>query len=91
MAHLLAGRTGDALSWAERAVLHRSDHALPISIFAAIYASAGRGKEARLEIQHLCRLDPELRLSHLGEWLPFQRSQDLEIFTDALRKAGLPA
>ena len=59
--------------------------------FAAIYARAGRGKEARLEIQHLRRLDPELRLSHLGEWLPFQRGQDLEIFADALRKAGLPA
>jgi TolB-like protein len=90
MAHLLAGRTEDALSWAERASVHRSDHAFPISIFAAIYARAGRGNEARLAIQQLRQLDPALRLSHLKEWLPFQRPQDLENFADALREAGLP-
>jgi tetratricopeptide (TPR) repeat protein len=90
MAHLLAGRTEDALSWAEKASIHRSDHALPISIIAAIYARAGRGDEARLAVQQLRRLDPALRLSNLGAWLPFQRAQDLETFADALREAGLP-
>jgi TolB-like protein len=90
MAHLLAGRTEDALSWAEKASIHRSDHALPISIIAAIYARAGRGNEARLAVQQLRRLDPALRLSNLGAWLPFQRAQDLETFADALREAGLP-
>jgi TolB-like protein len=90
MAHLLAGRTQDAVSWADKASVHRSDHAFPISIFAAIYARAGRGNEARLAIQQLRRLDPALRLSHLNEWLPFQRPQDLENFADALREAGLP-
>jgi tetratricopeptide (TPR) repeat protein len=90
MAHLLAGRTEDALSWAERASRHRSDQALPITIFAAIYARAGRGDEARLAMQQLRRLDPALRLSRLNEWLPFQRPQDLEYFADALREAGLP-
>jgi len=90
MAHLLAGRIGDALSWVERAVIQRSDHALPVSIFAATYARAGRAPEARLAIRQLHQLDPELRLSRLREWLPFQRPQDLANFTDALREAGLP-
>jgi TolB-like protein len=90
MAHLLAGRTEDAVSWAEKASIHRSDHALPMSILAAIYARAGRGDEARLAVQQLRQLDPALRLSNLGEWLPFQRPQDLENFADALRGAGLP-
>jgi TolB-like protein len=90
MAHLLARRIEDALSWAERASIQGSDHALPISIFAAIYARAGRGNEARLAIRKLRQLDPHLRLSHLHEWLPFQRSRDLETFADALREAGLP-
>jgi TolB-like protein len=90
MAHLLAGRTEDALSWAERASRHGSDQALPLTIFAAIYASAGRGDEAKAAMQQLRRLDPALRLSNLGEWLPFQRPQDLEHFADALREAGLP-
>lgn len=90
MAHLLASRTSDALSWAERASIHRSDHALPLSVFAAVYARAGRGNEARLTIEQLRLLDPGLRLSHLSEWLPFQRPQDLGNFTAALREAGLP-
>ena len=90
MAYLLSGRTEDALSWAEKASRHMSDQALPISIFAAIYARAGRGNEARLAVRQLRRLDPALRLSKLGEWLPFQRSQDLDTFADALREAGLP-
>jgi hypothetical protein len=91
MAHLMASRVEDALSWAERASIQGSDHALPISIFAAIYARAGRSKEARLAMRRLRQLDPELRLSHLRDWLPFQRSQDLESFADALHVAGLPA
>jgi TolB-like protein len=90
MAHLLAGRTEDALSWAERASRHMSDQALPITILAAIYARAGRDNEAKLAMQQLRRLDPALRLSNLGAWLPFQRPQDLENFADALREAGLP-
>ena len=51
---------------------------------------AGRDDEAGLAMQQLRQLDPELRLSNLGEWLPFQRPQDLAIFADGLRKAGLP-
>ena len=90
MAHLLGGRIGDALSWVERAATQRSDQALPICIFAAIYARAGRAPEARLAIRQLRQLDPELRLSSLHEWLPFQRPEDLSNFTSALREAGLP-
>ena len=90
MAHLLGGRVDKAMSWAEKAAIQRSDHALPISIFAAIYARAGRAHEARMAIRQLRQLDPELRLSHLHEWLPFQRPQDLATFAEALREAGLP-
>ena len=36
------------------------------------------------------RLDPTLRVSSLAEWLPIRRQQDLAIFSDGLRQAGLP-
>jgi TolB-like protein len=91
MAHLLARRTRDAVAWADRATRHRSDQALPLTIFAAIHARAGRVEEARQAMQQLRKFDPTLRLSNLGAWLPFQRPQDLENFSDALRAAGLPA
>jgi TolB-like protein len=90
MAHLLAGRTEDAVSWAERASRHLPDRLLPITILAAIYARAGRGNEAGVLLHRLRQLDQAPRLSELNEWLPFQRSQDLDIFSDALREAGLP-
>jgi hypothetical protein len=65
------------------------DHALPISILAASYALAGRGNKARLAMQQLRQLDPALRLTHLNEWLPFRRPEDLATFADGLRRAGL--
>ena len=89
LAHLLAHRAVDALSWAEKASRHMSGRAFPISVLAAIYARAGRCSEAEAAIRQLHQLDPMLRLSHLGEWLPFRRPEDLENFTDALREAGL--
>jgi tetratricopeptide (TPR) repeat protein len=90
LAHLLAARPQEALPWAEKAARHRPDRAFPVSILAAVYLRAGRGDEARLAIQQLRKLDPELRLSNFREWLPFQRPQDLENVADALRAAGLP-
>ena len=90
IAHLLTGRTEDALSWAEKGSRDKAGRAFPIGILAAIYARAGRGDEARLAVQQLRQLDPELRLSNLDEWFPFRRPQDLAMVSDGLRKAGLP-
>ena len=90
LAHLLAGRSAEALASAEKVSRHMADFALPISILAASYASAGRRAEARRAIQQLHRINPELRLSHIDEWLPFRRVEDLKTFADALRAAGLP-
>ena len=36
------------------------------------------------------RLDQAPRLSELNEWLPFQRSEDLDIFAGALRSPAPP-
>jgi TolB-like protein len=90
MAHFLAGQFEDALSWAEKASRHLPDRVLPIIILAAIYARAGRGTEAATLVQRLHQIEQAPRISDLSEWLPFQRSQDLEIFASALRDSGLP-
>ena len=36
------------------------------------------------------KLDPLLRISNLGDWLPIRRAEDLATFADGLRAAGLP-
>jgi hypothetical protein len=61
-----------------------------VSVIAASHALAGRPDEAQRAMKHLRELDPMLRVSHLADWLPIRRVQDLATFADGLRKAGLP-
>lgn len=90
LAHLLAGRFDMALSWAEKAVRELPSFAMARSVIAASHALAGRADEAKQAMQRLRQLNPALRLSNLKDWIPFRRPQDLALFADGLRKAGLP-
>jgi TolB-like protein len=90
MAHLLAGRFDDALSWAEKAFREMPVFVMVIATIAASHALAGRTDEAGRAMHHLRRLDPALSLANLENWLPFHRPKDLATFADGLRKAGLP-
>jgi tetratricopeptide (TPR) repeat protein len=90
MAHLLAGRIEAASSWAETASRHLSNFMLPVGVVAASHALAGRMDEARQAVSHLRQLDRALRISNLDDWLPFQRPEDLAMFAEGLRRAGLP-
>jgi TolB-like protein/Tfp pilus assembly protein PilF len=89
-AHLFAGRFDDASSWAEKSFWNLPSFLMVVSIVAASHALAGRPPAARQAMRHLRQLDPALRISSLREWLPIQRPEDLALFTDGLRRAGLP-
>jgi hypothetical protein len=56
----------------------------------ASHALAGRTDEARRAMSHLRQLDSTLRIADLETWLPIHRSEDLAIFAEGLRRAGLP-
>ena len=90
VAHLFARRFDAAASWAEKAFRELPSFLMVVSILAASQALAGRKEEARRAMEHLRRLDPGLRISNLREWLPIHRPEDLAVFTDGLRRAGLP-
>jgi tetratricopeptide (TPR) repeat protein len=90
VAHLFARRFDTASSWAEKAFRQLPSFLMVVSIIAASHALAGRPDEAQRAMEHLRQLDPALRVSNLTDWLPIQRSQDLAIFSDGLRRAGLP-
>jgi hypothetical protein len=60
------------------------------SVFAASHALTGRTEDAQRAMTHLRQLAPALRVSRLADWLPSRRPQDIAIFADGLRKAGLP-
>jgi TolB-like protein/Tfp pilus assembly protein PilF len=90
MAHLFAGRFDAASSWAEKASRDLPSFLMVVGIVAASHALAGRTDEAQRAMDHLRELDPALRISNLRDWLPIHRPEDLAIFADGLRRAGLP-
>lgn len=90
MAHLMAKRFDEARIWAEKSFRDVPTFALAPAVIAASCALSGRMDEARRAVADIRRLDPGLRLSTLDAWLPFGRPEDLALFADGLRKAGLP-
>jgi len=90
LAHLFAGRTDQASSWAEKAFSNLPSFLIVAGIIAASHALADRADEARQAMRHLRRLDPALRISNLKDWFPLRRPEDLATLADGLRKAGLP-
>ena len=90
MAHLLAGRFDAASASADQACRNLPSFLLAVGIVAASHALAGRPAEARRAIAQLRQLDPALRIANIKEWLPISRPEDLSIFVEGLRKAGLP-
>lgn len=90
LAHLFAGRFDAASAWAEKAYRELPSFLMVVAIIAASHQLAGRTDEAQRAMSHLRQLDPMLRLSRLSDWLPLRRPEDLAIFADGLRRAGLP-
>ena len=88
-AHLFAGRFDTASSWAEKSIRQLPSFLMVVGVIAASHALAGRTDEAQRAISHLRQLDPTLRISNLGDWIPIRRPKDLATFADGLRRAGL--
>ncbi len=89
-AHLFAGRFDEASSWATKALRNLPSFLMVVAVLASSHALAGRIDDARKAIKQLRQLDPTLRASNLTDRIPIRQPQHLSIFSDGLRKAGLP-
>jgi adenylate cyclase len=90
-AHLLAGRSDEAASWATKACQEQPNAASPWRLAAIAYALSDRMVAAREAMARLREIYPTLRLGNLTRAAPpFRRPEDLARFTEGLRKAGLP-
>jgi tetratricopeptide (TPR) repeat protein len=89
-AHMLAGRFDEASSWAERAFREERNYHPAAIVKAASNALAGRLEEARRAMERLRQVDPTLRISNLKDRHPIRRADDLAMFAEGLRMAGLP-
>jgi len=56
---------------------------------AACYSSLGREDEARAEVAAIVKLNPNLSLGFLAKSQPYKNQADLDLFINALQKAGL--
>ncbi len=90
MAHLFARRIDAASYWAELAYGNLPSFLVAVALIAATRALSGRKDEARVAMNQLRDLDTTIRISNLADWLPIRRSEDLAIFAEGLRIAGLP-
>jgi tetratricopeptide (TPR) repeat protein len=89
-AHFFAGRYDEASSLAERAAREKPDILLPIIVAAASNALAGRREAAHRAMAQVRKIEPYLKQSNLKGLFPIRRSQDFELWSEGLRKAGLP-
>jgi TolB-like protein/class 3 adenylate cyclase/Tfp pilus assembly protein PilF len=90
MAHLFAGRFATACSMADTVCRRLPSFMMVVAIAAASHALAGRRDEAQRAMSRLRRLDPGLRMSNVGDWLPIRRPEDRAMLALGLQKAGLP-
>jgi hypothetical protein len=73
------------------ALRHQPGALTAARIAAASLAASGRDDEARKAMTRLLQLDPALRISNFRERLGAYRHQKhVELYENALRKAGLP-
>ncbi len=90
IAHFFARRFDTAADWADKALGNLPSLLPAVALLAASHAHSGRMDKAKLAMQRLQELDPSLRISGLKDWLPIHRAEDLALFADGLRLAGLP-
>jgi TolB-like protein len=89
-AHVLAGRYDKATSYAEQALSENPKSHQALRMAAVGHALSGRIAKAQQVMDRLHQIDPALRISNLKDVTPLRRPQDVAIYAEGMRKAGLP-
>lgn len=88
VAHYLVARYAEAVSFARKAVQQRDGATSAHRIYVASLAQAGQNEEARMALQRLRELQPNVSLAWCEQHVPYPPSQ-MTKFLEGLRKAGL--
>jgi adenylate cyclase len=89
-AHFAAERYEDAIDWAKRSLKERGDWLDGLAALAASYAHLERMDEARVAVEEIRRLHPEISVSAVQHVLAAAAPDLAQRSLDGLRKAGLP-
>jgi adenylate cyclase len=90
LAHFVARRHDEAFASAESALRHNPFFSQATRIAVASAAILDRMEDAKKYFARLQMLDPELRISNLGERISFRRPDDNSLLAEGLRRAGVP-
>jgi TolB-like protein/Flp pilus assembly protein TadD len=88
VAHYMAGRYVEAISFGRKAVQQRDGITAAHRIYIASLAQAGQIGEARTVLQHLKELQPNISIAWCEQHVPYPPGQ-MAKFLEGLRKAGL--
>ncbi|WGD56896.1 adenylate/guanylate cyclase domain-containing protein [Bradyrhizobium sp. CB1650] len=89
IALLFLHRPVEALEWISKALTRRASFPSALRFATVAYSVLNRTDEAYSMVKRLQNVDPDLRISQLKSWVPFQRSEDAEMFIEGMRKAGM--
>jgi len=90
VALMFLARYKQAASWAETALASLPMDPATLRVAAAACALAGKLDQAEKIADRLCKLLPSLRVSRLKDYAPYRRQQDINLFAEGLRRAGVP-
>ena len=88
VAHFLANRYTEAISFARKAIQQRGGVTSSHRIYIASLSQAGQIEEARIALQHLRELMPNISIAWCEQHVPYSPGPMVK-FLDGLRKAGL--
>ena len=89
-AHFSAGRYEYGSLWVKIAVQQNPNYAVAHRVLTACHAMAGRLEEARQAWAVARQIDPTQRISTVMKRFHFRRSNDIQLYAEALRIAGMP-
>jgi adenylate cyclase len=89
MAYRIVGRYDNAREHAKKAVERDPKNPLAQIALAATSILTGREDEARATAAEVLKINPTFSVEQYGKTLPFKDKSQINLMTDALRKAGL--
>ena len=79
-----------ALSWATKALARQRNYATAISIAIVIYAMLDRIADAQMMVARWREIGFVMTISEIRKWLADYRQEDVELYIEACRIAGVP-
>jgi TolB-like protein/class 3 adenylate cyclase len=89
MAYALLGEMGPAIDFVEQSCRFPNVQYIPVALLASFYAVANRPEDAAATLEWARRLEPNLSMKQVEDYLGQADNDVFGEFIDALRKAGL--